>query len=112
MRKETLDFAKDKYFNGYQNSRTVEENWQLIKKFLLKCIDTHVPSKISKSVQSLPWLTREIKTLVKRRNKTHANLKKTGNIRLKNKQKLLRKQVKTEVQEAHDNYVNTLIGEI
>ena len=76
MRKETSDFAKDNYFNGYQTSRSVEENWQFIKKFLLKSINTHVPSKLSKGVQSLPWITREIKSLVKRRNKTHANLKK------------------------------------
>lgn len=25
MRKETLDFANEKYFNGHQNSRTVEK---------------------------------------------------------------------------------------
>lgn len=72
MREKTSDFAEDNYFNGYQNSRAVEENWQLIKEFLLKCINIHVPRNISKGVQSLPWITREITKLVTRRNRTHA----------------------------------------
>lgn len=50
--------------------------------------------------------------MVKRRNRTHANFKKTGNVRLKKKWHILRKQVKLEVNSAHENYVNNLIGEI
>ena len=33
MRAETLKFAKEKYFNGYSDTRTVQENFNLITSF-------------------------------------------------------------------------------
>ena len=34
MRKDASDFAKDKYFNGFSDNRSVQENFDLITSFI------------------------------------------------------------------------------
>ena len=60
MRAETLKFAKERYFNGYSNTRSVQENFSLITTFIQESADKHIPSKTSRSVSSVPWITPEI----------------------------------------------------
>ena len=45
IRAETLKFAKEKYFNGYSDTRSVQENFNLITSFLQDSADKHFPSK-------------------------------------------------------------------
>ena len=33
MRKDTLEFAKEKYFNGHSDTRSVQENFDLLTSF-------------------------------------------------------------------------------
>ena len=61
IRAETLKFAKERYFNGYSDTRSVQENFNLITSFIQKSADKHIPSKTSRSVSSVPWITPEIK---------------------------------------------------
>ena len=35
MRKDTLEFAKEKYFNGHSDTRSVQENFDLLTSFIL-----------------------------------------------------------------------------
>ena len=75
MRKDTLEFAKEKYFNGHSETRSVQENFDLLTSFIQDSADKHIPSKTSRSVSSVPWLTREIRRKIRRKNKTHAKAK-------------------------------------
>ena len=76
MRKDASDFAKDRYFNGYSDNRTVQENFDLTTSFIQESADKHIPSKTSRSVSSVPWVTLDIRRKIRRRNKTHAKAKK------------------------------------
>ena len=71
MRKDTLEFAKEMYFNGYPDTRSVQENFNLITYFIQDSADKHIPSKNSRSVSSVPWISLEIRRKIRRRNKTH-----------------------------------------
>ena len=57
MRKGTLEFAKEKYFNGHSGThsgtRSVQENFDLLTSFIQDSADKHFPSKTSKSVSSI-----------------------------------------------------------
>ena len=75
MRTETLKFAKEKYFNGYSDTRSVQEQFNLIASFIQGSADKHIPSKTSRSVSSVPWITPEIRRKIRRKN---AKAKKTG----------------------------------
>ena len=74
--------------------------------------DKHIPSKTSRSVSSIPWITSEIRRKIRRRNKTHAKAKKTGSIKLRSKFETLRREIKAEVRKQHDLYVNNLVGDV
>ena len=85
MRKDTLEFAKEKYFNDHSDTRSVQENFDLLTSFIQDSADKHIPSKTSRSVSSIPWITPEIRRKIRRKNKTHAKAKKTGSSKLRSK---------------------------
>ena len=111
MRKDASDFAKDRYFNGYSDNRSVQENFDLITSFIQESADKHTPFKTSRSVSSVPWITPEIR-MIPRRNKTHAKAKKTDSSKLRLKIETLRREIKADVKKQHDLYVSNLVGGI
>ena len=82
MRRESSNFAKDKYFNGHSGSRSVQENFNLITSFIQETVDKYIPSKTSSSVATVPWITSETRRNIPKRNKTHAKAKKTGSSKI------------------------------
>ena len=70
MRSDALKFAKERYFNGYSDTRSVQENFNLITSFIQDSADKHIPSKTSRSSSSVPWITPAIRRIspLKKRN--------------------------------------------
>ena len=66
MRKDTLEFAKEKYFNDHSDTRSVQENFDLLTSFIQDSADKHIPSETSRSVSSIPWITPEIRRKIRR----------------------------------------------
>ena len=112
MRKDTLEFAKKKYFNGHSDTRSVQENFDLLTSFIQDSANKHIPSKTSRSVSSIPWITLEIRKKILRKNKTHAKAKKTGSSKLRSKFETLRREIKADVRKQHDLYVNNWVGDV
>ena len=75
MRAETLKFEKERYFNGYSDTRSVQENFNLITSFIQESADKHIPSKTSRSVSSVPWITPEIRRKIRRKMQLMQKLK-------------------------------------
>ena len=61
MRRDAFEFAKEKYFNGYPDTCSVKENFNLITSFIQDSADKHIPSKTSRTVSLVPWITSEIR---------------------------------------------------
>ena len=55
MRKSKLEFAKEKYFNGQSDTRSVQENFDLFS-FIQDSADKHIPSKTSRWSLQFPGL--------------------------------------------------------
>ena len=113
MRKDTLEFAKEKYFNDHSDTRSVQENFDLLTSIIQDSVDKHILSKTSRSVSSVPWITPEIhvRRKIHRRNKTHVKANKTGSSKLRSKFETLRREIKADVRKQHDLYVNNLVGD-
>ena len=75
MRKDTLEFGIEKYFNGHSDTRSVQEIFDLLTSLILDSADKHIPSKTSRSVSSIPWITPGMRRKIRRKNKTHAKAK-------------------------------------
>ena len=65
MRKDAFEVAKGKYFNGYPDTRSVQENFNLITSFIQDSANKHIPSKTSRTVSSVPWITSEIRRKIR-----------------------------------------------
>ena len=112
MRKDAFEFAKEKYFNGYPDTRSVQENFNLITSFIQDLVDKHIQSKTSRTVSSVPWIISKIRRKIRRRNKTHAKSKKMGGKKLRSKFVTLRREIKDDVRKQHNLYVNNLVGDV
>ena len=78
MRRDSSNFAKDKYFNGHSGSRSVQKKFNLITSFIQKTVDIYIPFKTRRLVATVPWITSETERNIRKRNKTHAKAKKTA----------------------------------
>ena len=112
MRSDALRFAKERYFNGYSDTRSVQENFNLITSFIQDSADKHIPSKTSRSVSSVPWITPAIRRKIRGKNVTHANAKKSGSAKIREKFETLRREIKADIRKQHDLYVNNLVGDV
>ena len=111
MRKDTLEFAKEKYSNDHLDTHSVK-NFDLLTSFIQDLADKHILSKTSRSVSSIAWITPEIRRKIRRKTKTHAKAKKTGSSKLRLKFETLRREIKADVRKQHDLYVNNLVGDV
>ena len=93
MRTEALKFAKEKYF-VYSDTRSVQENFDLIASFIQGSADKHISSKTSRSVSPVPWITPEIRRKIRIENATHAKEKKTCSAKIRSKFETLRREIK------------------
>ena len=75
MRKDASGFAKDRT-STYSDNRSVQKNFDLITSSIQESADKHFPSKTSRSVSSVFWITPEIRRKIRRRNKIHAKSEK------------------------------------
>ncbi|CAG2246306.1 unnamed protein product [Mytilus edulis] len=68
---------QDEYFSLTLTNNTTEEKWTLIKNKIQEITDKNIPSKIMKQKQDIPWLTPEIKRLIRKRDRIHKKIKAT-----------------------------------
>ena len=64
MMKDAFEFAKENFFSGYSDTRSVQGNFNLIPSFIQDSADKHIPSKTSRSV---PWITPEKRRKIRRK---------------------------------------------
>ena len=100
------------YFNGYSDSRSVQEKFNLITSFNQDSADKHIPSKTSRSVSSVPWITPAIRRKIRRKNATHAKAIKSCSAKIRAKFEFLRRQFKADIRKQHGLYVNNLVGDV
>ena len=69
MKKKHLSLQRKKYFSGHSDTRSEQENFDLLTSFIQDSADKHIPSKTSRSVSSIPWITPETRRKIRRKNK-------------------------------------------
>ena len=97
MRSDALRFAKERCFNGYSDTRSLQENFYLITSFIQDSADKHIPSKTSRSDSSVLWITPAIRRKIRRKNAIHAKAKKTGSAKIRAKFEILRREIKADI---------------
>ena len=84
----------------------------MIKDYIISATNKFIPCKTTTNKKHLPWVSKQIRYEIRRKDKVHKLAQQTGNPKLFNKWKFIRAEIKQDIKTAHDAYVNNLVGDI
>ncbi|MBA1446886.1 MAG: endonuclease/exonuclease/phosphatase family protein [Gammaproteobacteria bacterium] len=99
------------YFDTNPNSRDINTNWNFFRNNLTSLVNNNIPSRNTKAKNHLPWITREIIRMQRKRNKSHKKAKQTGRNNDWERFRQLRKQATKAAAKSYSDYLNNHIGE-
>ena len=109
--KDDIDKLNLEYFDIDPNSQDIDINWTFFRERLTTLINNNIPRRYTKAKTHLPWITRELIRMQRRRNKSHKKAKQTGLNSDWEKFKELRKQAIKALAKSYKDYVNNHIGD-
>ena len=109
--KSTCTELSKLYFDRNPDNLDVNANWDFFRQNYTKLMTQSIPSRMTKHKHHLPWITRSIIKLQRKRDKAHSKAKKTKRNRHWENFKQLRKEVTKEVAKSYGSYINNIIGE-
>ena len=90
--------------------KTVEELWTDFTTTLDKFSQECIPSKLIRGKSSLPWITQEIKRLIRKRDGLYSKFKKTGKADLHTQFQTLRQKIRRKIKDSYQAYLENLLG--
>ena len=91
------------------SARSVDENYTTIEQHLKSMLNTHVPSKMSRTRVDVPWLTQDLKKQCKRKQRLYNKSKKSGKAAHKLAYNQSQKDVQAALKRARWNHINGLL---
>lgn len=76
LRDDLVSFSRT-FLENTPFARSLDENWSLLKQALLTGIKDHIPTKMTKTNRSLPWITSDIKSMIRRKDRAYRKARKT-----------------------------------
>lgn len=98
------------------DDKTVSKMWIEFKEAIGKAVEKHIPHKRTKSRDNLPWVTPQIRKLLRKRDKLSIKNKRQQKMGLDdiNKTvkplKTLKRVIRCEMREAYWSYVESIIN--
>jgi hypothetical protein len=110
MKTDAKVFMEDfKQKQNTTNQTDVNSNWQDLKSCINDMLDKHVPQKAVKQRWDVPWMTREVKRLIRKKRRIYNMCKKYDTISNWTKFKKIRKTVQKCMQRAKNDYLMSLL---
>ena len=91
-------------------SKTVDELWTDFTNTLDKLSEECIPSKLIRGKSSLPWITQEIKRLIRKRDRLYTRFKKSRDHDIRTKFQTLRQEIKKKIKDSYQAYLQNLLG--
>lgn len=97
-------------FLSDSNGKSLENLWQSFTCTLEKYVNECIPTKLIKKKASLPWLTQDIKRLIRKPDKLYVLFKKTGHVEKKKSFQSLHQQIKCKIKDSYHTYLESFLG--
>ena len=107
IKNEISKFSAD-YFSRLQNS-SVEVKWTEFKSNLTSIIDKYVPSKFISTRYNLPWMSRAILRLSRKKHRLFKKAKRSHKASMWERYKSCKKQVTQGLKRARDDFINRAV---
>ena len=91
-------------------SRTREVNWKSFKSALHQAIIKHFPTTKSKTKRHLPWITRNTKCAIRKKDRQYRKARKSKKHEDWSAYRIKRHQLHKLLRSAHDGYIRHVIG--
>ena len=92
------------------HDKTVEQRWDSFKTAINQGISKYIPIKRFGVKKSLPWITQEIKRLIRKRDKLFHTQKKSGKNFDRHHFKQVKYLIQTKIRSAYDIYLQDILG--
>ena len=109
--KSDLNDANREFFERHPEYHSVEENWSFFKDKLTTAMNKNIPHKMTKARHNLPWVTRGIKRMMRKRDRLYKKAKKSGKEQHWAEYRRERNNTTKEIRKAHNKYLNEIVGE-
>ena len=110
IRKKDRQYRKAMFLMENPTSRTTEENWKSFKSALHQAIIKQVPTTKSKTKRHLPWITRNIKCEIRKKDRQYRKARKSKKHEDWSAYRIKRQQLQKLLRSAHDDYIRNVIG--
>jgi hypothetical protein len=110
LKKEVTSFS-DTFLTAHTNTTNINSLWNDFKSGCLDIMNRYIPTKLTSTRYSQPWINREIKQLTRRKNKLFKKHQNNKSSPLWKKYKDLKKIIQRKCRQAYDNYINSMFGE-
>ncbi|XP_074658625.1 uncharacterized protein LOC141911535 [Tubulanus polymorphus] len=97
--------------NLYTKNKSAESMWSTFKTQIENSIKMNIPTKNAKKRDGLPWIDQNLRRLIKKRNRLHRKLKKSGHHTHRQQYKELKKIVglQKELRRAHWKHIENIV---
>ncbi|XP_072030567.1 uncharacterized protein [Amphiura filiformis] len=98
------------FLNSDPERNSVEDNWIQFRDCVMKMAKDHIPMKTIRASSDLPWMTRELKHIIRQKNRWHKKSKESNSSRVWEKYIHLQKLVKTKMRSCYNQYISNILG--
>ena len=106
----TVARYRDSFLSTDHSHVSVNDMWVSFKSEALSAIERFIPSKMTKTKYSLPWIDISIKRLIRKRDKLYFRARKSSSPDIKNYYKRLRAHVQKSIRDAYWKHVTNIFS--
>ena len=88
-----------------QEHQDIDQAWESLKTAILNTIEKRVPSKMTTSRHTNPWMNTEIKRVIRRKQRAHRKARRTNAKRDTDRYKCLQREVQYKIRRASRSYM-------
>jgi hypothetical protein len=88
---------------------TIEENWKHFKEAIETCIEKHIPKKKIGKHHDVPWMTTDIKRLIRKKQRLYNKSKKSKKPSHKKALKDIRSLIRNKLHKNYWDYLNNML---
>ena len=95
---------------GLHSHMSVNDMWVSFKSEVLVAIERFIPTKMTKTKYSLPWIDHSIKRLIRKREKLYFRARKSSSPDIKNHYKRIRAHVQKAIRDAYWKHISNIFS--
>lgn len=109
MKREATSIVND-FTTKHQDSKDINQMWNEFKGHIQNLVQKYIPQKTINHKHGYPWITNELRHLIRKRDRLYNKMTKTGNAKMKTGYKELKHRVQKETRQSYWNYISNIIA--